>query len=96
MPIAISRSEITGALACRNYIEISDNRPRHTPRHACVGATQVRPPAHSCDLRIGTDSRRPVFGDDICTDKSGFSLHAAVRCAAENLEQLCPCIIERW
>ena len=35
------------------------------------------------------------FNQTLCSNSNGFSLHAAVRCAADNrqsLEQLCRCI----
>ena len=43
----------------------------------------------------GTMSREPQFHQNLCADMQGFSLHAAVCCAADDrqaLEQLCRCI----
>jgi Putative transposase len=43
----------------------------------------------------GSMPREAVFHQNLCTDMQGFSLHAAVRCAADDrqaLEQLCRCI----
>jgi hypothetical protein len=42
--------------------------------------------------------REPGFKQDLCANAQGFSLHAAVRCGADErkaLEQLCRCITRR-
>ena len=46
----------------------------------------------------GTVPRDAGFEQNLCTDMQGFSLHAAVRCSAEDrqaLEQLCRYITRR-
>ena len=43
----------------------------------------------------GAMPRQTEFDQNLCADINGFSLHAAVRCGAEDcqpLEQLCRCI----
>ena len=52
----------------------------------------------------GTMPRESDFRQDLCADIDGFSLHAAVRCAADerkSLEQLCrnitrPALANEW
>jgi len=62
------------------------------PRPAPIASPSDRAPACKVLTLQGVMPRETAFKQTLCADNNGFSLHAAVRCTADErqaLEQLC-------
>ena len=91
MLAAIHRLFKVGRLAAYDSDDARALRPLQAA--ACTYRIAFGPRAGQKVLTVqGAMPREPGFNQNLCADMQGFSLHAAVRCAADerkSLEQLC-------